>query len=51
MQIIIVSVSMRHTDANSKHWFTTPFFWRKVPESDARNVTLTLTLVSRQPMV
>ena len=24
---------------NSKHWFTTSFLWRKVPESDARSVS------------
>ena len=24
--------------ANSRHWFTTSFLWRKVPESDARSV-------------
>ena len=26
------------TEPNSKHWFTTSFLWRKVPESDARSV-------------
>ena len=31
------------TDPNSKHWFTTSFFWRKVPESDARSVVRTDT--------
>ena len=29
-------------NANSKHWFTTYFLWRKVPESDARSVRQTL---------
>ena len=24
--------------SNSKHWFTTSFLWRKVPESGARSV-------------
>ena len=24
--------------ANSEHWFTTSFLWRKVPEGDARIV-------------
>ena len=28
---------------NSKHWFTTSFLWRKVPESGARSVTSTQT--------
>ena len=31
---------------NSKHWFTTSFLWRKVPESDARSVALALSLSS-----
>ena len=35
---------------NSKHWFTTSFLWRKVPESDARSVgpkvTVTTTRLS-----
>ena len=26
--------------ANSKHWFTTSFLWRKVPESEAWSVFL-----------
>ena len=30
--------SVSCTDPNSKHWFTTSFLWRKVPESDARSV-------------
>ena len=30
-------------DANSNHWFTTSFLWRKVPEGGARSVTTTLT--------
>ena len=32
----------RGANANSKHWFTTSFLWREVPESDARSVELTL---------
>ena len=32
----------RAANANSKHCFTTSFLWRKVPESDARSVELTL---------
>ena len=32
--------------ANSKHWFTTSFLWRKVPESDARSVWLLLSVCS-----
>ena len=32
--------------ANSKHWFTTSFLWRKVPESGARSVLSVLTLIS-----
>ena len=28
-----------HSRPNSKHWFTTSFLSRKVPESDARSVT------------
>ena len=30
------------TAADSKHWFTTPFLWRKVPESDAQSAPLLL---------
>ena len=30
-------------EPNSKHWFTTSFLWRKVPESDARSVISTRT--------
>ena len=32
--------------SNSKHWFTTSFLWRKVPESDARSVQLCDTVLS-----
>ena len=27
-----------YPETNSKHWFTTSFLWRRVPESDARSV-------------
>ena len=30
--------AVRAWTSNSKHWFTTSFLWRKVPESDARSV-------------
>ena len=30
-------------EPNTKHWFTTSFFWRKVPESGARSVPPPLT--------
>ena len=30
-------------NANSKHWFTTSFLWRKVPERDARSMHVTQT--------
>ena len=34
--------------ANSKHWFTTSFLWRKVPESGARSVDHTARSPSTQ---
>ena len=34
---IAVSLEARF-DPNSKHWLTTSFLWRKVPESDVRSV-------------
>ena len=27
-----------YPETNSKHWFTTSFLWRRVPESYARSV-------------
>jgi len=29
---------MSKSVSDSKHWFTTSFLWRKVPESDARSL-------------
>ena len=31
------------SEPNSKHWFTTSFLWRRVPESEARSVDLSFT--------
>ena len=36
--------------ANSKHWFTTSFLWRKVPESDARSVLGCTLLTHKAPI-
>ena len=35
----ILHWTRQHGESNSKHWFTTSLLWRKVPESDARSVT------------
>ena len=34
------------SNSNSKHWFTTSFLWRKVPESDARSVCPTMSYLN-----
>ena len=39
----VVAATHSKTGPDSKHWFTTSFLWRKVPESDARSMRLGLT--------
>ena len=39
LQALEEGAGKRCSESNSKHWFTTSFLWRKVPESDARSQT------------